>query len=332
MTRFLGLVLVVLVNAVLLLNGYACAMDVTERLHVVDELGMPVSTARVWGGLQTGMGLNDFTPVDGFTNSNGVYVVTGTVNGMISLRVYKSGYYSTETCSSCSDNQGRAARSADGPVDKKVILKSIKNPVHMEGTTRRKDFKVPRYDEWLGFDLELCDFVSPVGAGKVQDVLIRFSLQDKALNDYHMRMDVSFTNNVSAGVYEKKMDSYSELRSAYVANTNEVYVSTISYHYDRSPRQPVAEKILGKGEYLVFRVRTKVDADGRLISAHYGKIYGPWNFVGPGGMQLPFVKFNQVPNDVNLEDSDTSDYSKRRTTSFNLRHPTTGAEDGQQQR
>ena len=60
--------------------------------------------------------------------------------------------------------------------------------------------------------------------------------------------------------------------------------------------------------YLVIRTRTKVDANGNLVSAHYGKIYGLWEFFG--SMRASRIQFNSKPNDPNLEDVDAARYSR----------------------
>ena len=46
-------------------------------LHVVDSKGNPVPQAGLRGGMQTGDRLNDFSPIEGMTNTNGDYVVSG---------------------------------------------------------------------------------------------------------------------------------------------------------------------------------------------------------------------------------------------------------------
>ena len=48
-----------------------------ECLRVVDQDGLPVADAKVWGGLQTGGNLRDFTPISGVTDTNGEYVIQG---------------------------------------------------------------------------------------------------------------------------------------------------------------------------------------------------------------------------------------------------------------
>lgn len=176
----------------------------------------------------------------------------------------------------------------------------------------RTSFKVPVYDEWIGFDCEKYDFVSPYGQGVKNDMLLRFALNNPTVDDYHMTMEVSFTNNLYAGAYEMERTKTSEFESVYHADTNAVYRQTFSYRFDQSPvKVPEYTTQLNSNRYLVFRTRTKVDSEGRLVSALYGKIYGDWNFVGPGGMSMSQFVFNTRPNDTNLEDEHTAEYSRK---------------------
>jgi hypothetical protein len=61
---------------------------------------------------------------------------------------------------------------------------------------------------------------------------------------------------------------------------------------------------------MIFRTRTRVDEDGNLISAHYGKIYGLWEFSTM--IRVKDMFFNPNPNDTNLEDMHTFKESESR--------------------
>ena len=125
-----------------------------------------------------------------------------------------------------------------------------------------------------------------------------------------MTMEVSFTNNPYAGAYEMERTGMSEFESVYHADTNAVYQQSFMYRFDQSPgKVPEYTAQLKSEKYLIFRTRTKVDSEGRLVSAMYGKIYGNWNFVGPGGMSIEQFVFNTTPNDTNLEDLHTAERS-----------------------
>ena len=46
-----------------------------------------------------------------------------------------------------------------------------------------------------------------------------------------------------------------------------------------------------------------MDRDGNLVSAHYGKIYGGWDY--PRLLHFGGTLFNSNPNDPNLEDEES---------------------------
>ena len=116
-----------------------------------------------------------------------------------------------------------------------------------------------------------------------------------------MKMDVSFTNMPYAGAYLMKKDLFSDFKNVYHANINASYRQMFTYSFDRYPQKRSIVSELREDEYLVFRTRTKVDERGCLVSANYGVLYGPWSFVGPRGMNIPYLVFNPTPNDTNLE-------------------------------
>ena len=130
-------------------------------------------------------------------------------------------------------------------------------------------------------------------------MLIRFERQDTP-NGYHRTMEVSFANNPFAGVYQLKVDGSSEMNSVYHADTNATYLSSLLFTVDRDVNG-FHRRDLEEGQYLVFRTRTRTNEMGRLVSAHYGKVYGNWRFGERGGMAIQKIEFNPTPNDTNLE-------------------------------
>ena len=282
------------------------------RIKVVDQDGCVVPDATVWGGFTCGGGMNDFVPVDGVTNTNGTYVAQGKCNEFLRFEVRKEGYYRTDT-------KIYFARSKAAPlvVDGKwqpygetrtVVLKRIKNPVEMS-FVEHKIIDIPVYDKWIAFDMERFLWLPPYGEGNKPDVLMRFTCEGKSMqNDFKSTMQVSFTNNPYGGFYEMKKDVTTEMKSVYMADTNETYQTSIEYQLERHPGQRILPVLLQDDSYIVFRTRTEVDKDGKLISAHYGKIYGRWGL--HGAMRVDAMVFNSTPNDTNLEDAETARKSR----------------------
>lgn len=66
------------------------------RIKVVDQDGVIVPGAKIWGAFTTGSGFNDYALVDGVTDTNGVFVARNRCNGRLRFDVRKEGYYRTE--------------------------------------------------------------------------------------------------------------------------------------------------------------------------------------------------------------------------------------------
>lgn len=282
--------------------------------RVVDDEGTPVgnASAHVWFSSYGRPQDNANWVVK--TDTNGMFSAEHRFNEAFNVGISKEGYYKT------SDEINYLAMMALPVKDGKwqpygetrtVVLKRILHPHEMLGPKRTPQRKRSIYDKWLDFDLEKGDFLPPVGNGSCSDMLVRFRLKGQMPEDWSVAMDVSFTNHPHAGAYRLKKDAWSDMKSAYCADTNAVYSPGFSfaYHHEKGV-YPFSEK-LGKDEYMVFRTRTKVDREGRLISARYGKLYGPWDFEDAGGSRIYKVFLNARDNDVNLEDTWTIETAKK---------------------
>ncbi len=236
------------------------------------------------------------------TNTNGEYVIEGKCTNRIRCDIIKKGYYDSEYLV---DHYGYTHAYKDGkwqPYGERTSI-TLKKVIKPEAVGRRLvDQKIPLYGEWLGYDLQMTDWVKPNGKGEVADVKIRFSAREASGVDYGYKMELSFSHFPFAGVYRRHKDTASMLRNDYVAATNDVYSGLIAFEVDRSGAKKRVWDQLGSDEYLVFRTRTKVNDQGELMSAHYGRIDGEWRFYELHGMRIDGVFFNAMANDTNLED------------------------------
>ena len=287
-------------------DAYAKIAFAQVWIKVVDQDGDVVPDAKIWGGFTCGGGMNDYVLVDGFTDTNGLYVAEGRCNEILRFEVRKEGYYRTsikiEFWRTKSDPKVKDGKWQPYGETRTVVLKRIQNPHEMLGPDCPPQRKVKIYDKWLGFDLEKGDFLPPMGVGAESDMLVRFRLNGRMPHDWSIMMDVSFTNNPYAGACRLKKDGWSDMKSSYYADTNAVYQTDFTFKYCHEKGvYPYSDK-LNQDEYMIFRTRTKVDRDGKLVSARYGKLYGPWNFEDAGGSQIYKVFLNAKDNDANLED------------------------------
>ena len=282
------------------------------RFVVVDQDGAEVPDAKIWGGFTAGGLMNDYVLVDGVTDTNGEFVAEGKCNEFLRIGVRKKEYYHTEE-KIYFGRSGECPVVADGKwqpygATRKVVLKRIKNPINLSDSEGLKYYKYPPQGKWTGFDLCKRDWVYPNGFGEFSDVVIRID-REATSEGYVKTMEVAFTNSPFAGAYEMTTDAYSDLKSSYEANTNASYSGVYKYVFKRGKRGNERSE-LAEDRYLVFRTRTKVDAQGNLKSAHYGMIFGNWRFCEKGGMAIEKIVFNPVPNDPNLEDAETAHRSR----------------------
>ena len=285
--------------------------DAKVILRVVDQDGVAVPNAKIWGAFSANH-LKDSILVDGMTNTNGEFIAQGNCNEILRVDVTKEGYYHTE-------EKVNFWQSKSDPliVDGKwqpygemrtVVLKKIKRPINI-GEFIRYSVSIPAYDKWIGFDLQRRMWIPPYGEGCCPDVLLKFgrSLVERQ-SDFKMTMEVSFTNNPYAGCYQLDYDNFSDRKNVYHADEEAVYISEIKYVQERHPGSPRNDNRIDKDSYLVFRTRTRVDEDGKLVSAHYGMIGGRWSFYDT--MLSGGYLFNPTPNDTNLEDAETARKSR----------------------
>ncbi len=272
--------------------------------RVVDDRGAPVTNVTIYGQWQ-----NDYprkTWKETFvTDDNGEFVAKEKVGGRFGFYVKKDGYYRSSTGVEFHCRAGVSQLVKDGkwqPYGEKLslIVKRKKNPVAM-ASLHYTPIAVPATNLWLGIDLESFQWTQPYGNGKHEDMLLRFNYEKR--DKYAVQwatMDVSFTNNQHAGYYVLPQDAYSEMKSPYHANTNAVFSQTHTFRQEFFNKYVDA---ISDGDCMVFRTRTRIDEDGNLISAHYGKIYGLWEFSDM--IRVRDMFFNTTPNDTNLEDMKT---------------------------
>ena len=273
-----------------------------ECLRIIDQDGAPVVGAKIWGGIQTGGGYKDFIPIQGSTNTNGEYIIQGKCTDRITCEITKDGYYDSLFLLSDYGYTHNLDNGKWQPYGNwtDVVMKKILKPVAVG--VRYVDQKIPTFGQWLGYDLETVDWMPPWGKGKQADVMIRFELREVGSFDFGYKMELSFAHNPLAGVIRCKKEPFSRFPCAYNAPTNDVYNSIITFEVDRTGAKKRIWNQLENDEYLIFRTRTKVDENGALLAAYYGRIDGEWKFHELHRMWIRGVYFNATPNDTNLED------------------------------
>jgi hypothetical protein len=306
-------------------------------VRVVDESGKPMTNVPVrtstvdgyskgsaWWGYVT-----DYREIAVLTDKNGFAVVTASEEDpSISYGVKDfPGYY-------WEGGRYDFKKSATGsrqPWNPKVelVLKKIGVQVPMYARVfggQTGDQKIPDVGKPIGFDLMIGDWLPPYGKGETPDFVFQFDSNvtgtitnrfityvtstatwtNRLQNLHDNRLKLQFSN-ASDGIQYVPALLGSELRLPRLAppdgyqaqlikrewnelGTNQLNRPNIEYHTDYNI----------DANYF-FRVRTKKDADGKIVSALYGKIYGDFSHdLGHGEIGFTYY-LNPEPNSRNME-------------------------------
>ena len=286
-------------------------------VKVINEDGEPVEGATAGAGftmpVKTGWG-SRATGESGLTDSNGLFSAEGeTEQYGLGYSAIKDGYYrSFNKYNKFNEAKGILGFRKWQPwnLTVELTLKEIKKPVPLYVVTMGSIYRpleIPKLGKFIGFDLVARDWVAPYGTGAHEDFLFKISGEFDPSPLYVDQTLVLKFNNPHDGIQSRfiKPDVGSVLRMPFHAPEdgydNELTLRSkgdskqhfITYHRD--------------DQNFFFRVRTKTDDNGNIISALYGKIHGEISFtIGtlrePDKSSIHFTFYlNPVPNDTNLE-------------------------------
>jgi hypothetical protein len=181
-----------------------------------------------------------------------------------------------------------------------VVLKEIRKPVPM--FARRLEIEMPAQNVPVGFDLEKADWVAPYGKGIQPDLLIRYSNTNTGPGflDFSRQLEITF-GNTNDGILVLPIDGSSSLRSLYEAPESG-YSPSLLIQCDRTTYKVMKRVDLDENHYAIFRVRSATNDNGQLVSANYGKIYGPIQYGILGGQHIRIESYYFNPDGTrNLE-------------------------------
>lgn len=262
----------------------ACANDeIKVTIRVLDEQGQPVQNASV--GNSKGRALTD---------EKGEVIRTFRKQLKIVFGARKEGYYRS--------NLGIIhAYDREFNVSKPILLtlKKKAKPIPMYAQ-RHRYLEIPIDNKPIGYDLIVGDWVKPHGDGVVSDFIFKFEGDRKwsgpkhFKKSYRQKITISFSNEKDGLVpFEAHMPLYedNQFRSDYMAPESGYLVSWEQISSRELGGSHVSTKKEERNFY--FRVRTKLDEKGNIVSAHYGKIYGDF---------MSFIYYlNPTLNDRNVE-------------------------------
>jgi len=263
----------------------------TATVQVVGEDGNPIIGANVsvqyTVPTSPNSGDQDYGEVKGMTDTNGMFRALHTDSSWsLGVVVEKAGYYHTQMGHEFYFDDKRRNPSFT------LLLKKIGKPIAMYA--KSVNLGMPVFDKPAGFDLMVGDWVAPYGKGITTDIIFTAHKEKRSEYDWDYNLVVSFPNP-SDGIQEfsvPEIEKGSALRSLHEAPTNNYQSQWVQTKAAR-PHPGGYSGNWDQNRNYYFRVRTKVDDRGNIVSANYGKIYGDF-------MQFSYY-LNPTLNDRNIE-------------------------------
>jgi hypothetical protein len=191
-----------------------------------------------------------------------------------------------------------------------INMKRIINPIPMYGKKVGElpnALEIPVLGEPVGFDLMKGEWVAPYGGGIVSDLIFKLTEQvpfRSTDQPFSLTLTVTFSNPQD-GIQSVlvPLNTGSALRLPRFAPEDGYQPEMIK----KMGRPAVGERIdpgTREDQNYFFRVRTVVDEDGKIVSAHYGKVFGDiaCDVINSKTALLQFTYcLNPNPNDRNME-------------------------------
>jgi hypothetical protein len=267
----------------LMLNS-ACAQDKpawNATIKVIDEAGQPVTgaDAEMWWYVNAPDNTTTFDKTDGLTDANGLFKTSHEANGSIDLgfQTSKAEYYSTKIGYELAQLKDSDPAKWNHSVT--LMLKKIGKPIAMYAK-QIDSLTFPEFNKAIGYDLVVGDWVGPYGKGINADFLFAENHPD-AKSGYTFTVSFPHPGDGIQGFTRDWSFGVSGLLSSH-----EAPVDGYQPKYEQT-QMPNPDRI------YYFRVQTKLDENGNIVSARYGKIYGDF-------MQFKYY-LNPTINDRNVE-------------------------------
>jgi hypothetical protein len=272
---------------------------------IIDETGAPVVNVNVRFFFSGAMNDNAVVKVEGVTDVQGEFTGEGHCRREIGTSVTKEGCYAG-TVNIPKFQEHKEGKWQPWNSTAVTILRPIGKPVALYAKTIRT--QIPVFDQPCGYDLELGDWVAPYGKGMTKDFIFTLHQEWRGNYDYDVRGELTFKNPLD-GFQETtipeagKNSAFRWERLAPENGYEPKFQLQNTWYPTGSDKKPVRSfKSQDEWQGYFFRVRT-VEQDGKIVSAHYGKIRGGIA-VYPNDPKPKIVftyYFNPTPNDRNLE-------------------------------
>jgi hypothetical protein len=224
---------------------------------------------------------------DDVTNEDGVVTFQGDGLESVGATIDKEGYYQSGSGYKFTSKSLLNRWEPWNPTVE-VVLKKKRNPVPVYDNYRTS-YQIPKFDTPIGFDLERRDWVAPFGHGLVSDFVILYKSEIRAYTDYDCGFTLTFSNphdGIQEYFFDKEDQSY--FKWPFEAPV-EGYLPEISKEKTMLLPGTGYNSDEKKTINYMFRVRSKVDNEGNIVEAQYGKLIGEFGFVPKGEITFRYM-------------------------------------------
>lgn len=322
------------INVILLLvcGAYVASCRQIEEMNyeliaeAVDEAGTPLEGIRVITGRLEPIGDGSAplaepvttTPVSTDVQGKAVIKFKSVPEASGNVTFFHDGFYSTRERVEWERPDGFDGKSRKGSV--KAILMPVRNPIpmyaHDNSGAMNKIASIPELGKEYGYDLKMSEPLPPLGNGEVADFSFIVKGFHHGNSNYDLNIEVNF-RKPEDGVIEfmtlgrtgvtEPVRTGSLLLSGHDAPESG-YEPRLTRKLKRGGIETPRETDVDFRRNFYFRTRTVTDAAGKIVSAHYGKIYGDFQFDAANKdwgylstLALVTTYFNPTPDDRNVE-------------------------------
>lgn len=271
-------------------------------VKVMDEAGKPVPEADVTIYFQYEESIRGWETATvtnhavGKSNPDGIFECTGTTDANVFAEARKQGYYRSDGISKIKPTRNPLLNHWDPwPLRLEVVLKKKRNPVPMY--RKFEWLKPPVLGLSVGYDLEIGDWVTPHGKGTKADFFQSFHIQSVGDRNYYSCIITFPGQQEGLQKYTPTQDDHSWYKWPFEA-MEDGYVNKFSGEVVYEKNGPEKSNSLKEKTNYLFRVRTKIGANGKIISACYGKM----EFISLSSEGLNLIYFFNPDGTRNLEE------------------------------
>lgn len=260
------------------------AVSITVTARVLDPDGLPIEGALVYLTLPRYRPGDKNQEATGQTDKQGLVTLSGVAQQDYMLSATKAGFYRTQGPRRAINSEAGLKLYATGVQKIDIELRPIRNPI--VGISRDIDRQpLPKTDGPIGFDLEVGDWVSPHGKGRMSDFIFELKGRFTARRDYDQTFVLRFSGSHDGIILFKHPTNIGPaLKWPYEAPILGYEASrTWSLKWSLSEGGKGTTIDLGGETNYLFRVRSEVDENGNVVRAMYGVVSG--DFIPVAGNQ-----------------------------------------------